>query len=163
MANGNMGYHCRVNRRLTTEQIEIAARALLRGRRQVTVQALRHSLHERHGAGGRTERIARILKQLQNELALLPPNEPGGEELEKLQQRVREAEARAERAEQLERSHQDFWARRYSEKADELERRHAAALKNRASISADQHLRLLQENAELRRRLLEHSQPAPSD
>lgn len=156
-----MHYHWKVNRRVASEQIEAAARALLRGRRQVTVQALRQELRSRHGAGGRTERIAGVLRRMHQELSTVPPAGPGGEELEQLHQRVRDAEARAARAEQLERSHQDFWARRYGEKMDELERRYASALKGRAPISADQHLRLLQENAELRRRLLEHQQRGP--
>ena len=160
-SNGNIRYHWRMNRRLSSEQIKRACRELLHERRHVSVRALMRELRQRHGAAGRTERVARLLKLVEDEVAAARPSvEEGAEGIEKLHEQLRDAQARATRAEEIERSHQDFWARRYAEKVDELEKRYAAALKARAPISPDQYLRLHQEMAQLRRRLAQCEQGA---
>ena len=145
-----------MNRKLAPEQIEATCRDMLAGRRRVTVRAVMAELRCRHQACGRTERVSEILRRVEARRALDPPNDPPSADVAALLDRLQAAEARAARAEELERHHQDFWAMRYAEKADELERRYAAALQARPAITTDQYLRLQQRAAELARRLAQY-------
>lgn len=144
-----------MRRGLSIEQIEAVCRELLRDRRRVSVRTVMVELRRRHGASGRTERVSRLLKQVE-EGALEFPIERVPEEMERMREQLRAAEVRAARAEEIERSHQDYWARRYAEKADEMERQLSAALKRRAPISADEYLALHRRLAELTRRLAQY-------
>lgn len=153
--NGNIRYHCTVNRKLSPAQIEATCRHLLNQRGRVTVRAVMAELRRRHGACGRTERVSEIMGQLQIDRG----SQAGSDQptdTAALLERLRAAEARAERSEEIERRHQDFWAKRYADKADELERRYRAALDSRPSITINQYLRLQQRIAELSRRLAQY-------
>ncbi|MGH8327856.1 MAG: hypothetical protein ACRET2_13975 [Steroidobacteraceae bacterium] len=151
-----------MNRKLTPEQIEAACRDLLRSRHRVTLRAVMAELHHRHGATGRTERVSKILSRLEaSREAFGPAHHQPSADITALLPRLQAAEARAARSEEIERQHQDYWARRYAEKADELERRYAAALKSRPAITTDQYLRLQQRIAELARRLSQYESVEP--
>lgn len=159
--NGNFCYHSGVNRKLTDQHIDEACRELLASRRRVGVRTVMAELRRRHGAAGRTERVSRVLREAE-ESATPPAREAEGEpNVAELNARLRAAEERAARAEELERRHQDFWARRYAEKADELERRYAAMLRTRAAITPDEYLRLQRRVAELSRRLERYEAAGP--
>lgn len=140
-----------MNRKLTAEQIEAACRDLLSRRRRVTVRAVMAELHRRHGFAGRTERVGQILRPLQ--AAPISARDAKSADIATLRERLENAEARAARSEEVERRHQEYWAKRYAEKADELERKYAPALQARPTITADQYLRLQQRIADLTRRL----------
>lgn len=148
-----------MNRKLTLDQIEVVCRDLLRSIRRVTVRAVMIELHRRYGAAGRTERVSEILRRLEASGTFNPPREPA--DTAALLQRLEVAEARAARSEEMERRHQEYWAKRYAEKADELERRYAAGMKARPAITTDQYLRLQQRAAELARRLSQYESVDP--
>ncbi len=150
-----------MNRRLTPEQLESACRDLLMSRRRVTVRAVMAELRRRHGASGRTERVRQTLHRLDASQPLEPTRDPAASDTATLLERLQAAEARAARSEELERHHQDFWAKRYAEKADELERRYAAVLRARPAITTDQYLRLHQRIADLTRRLSRYESVDP--
>jgi hypothetical protein len=152
--NGNKCYHRCMRQRVTTLQIQEVCRELLRGQRRVGVRDVMRLLDARFGARGRTERIVAILKTEEAQCVL--PSSSGssmGSDGDALREQVRAAEQRALRAEELERTHQDFWAARYAEKAHELERRYAELSRTAAGVPSEQYLKVCQLNAELRRRL----------
>lgn len=149
-----------MNRKLTPEQIEGTCRHLLNQRGRVTVRAVMAELRRRHGACGRTERVSEIMGQLQIDRVSQPVSDQPAD-TPALLERLRAAEVRAERSEEIERRHQEFWARRYAEKADELERRYRAAINARPSITVDQYLRLQQRVADLARRLAQYEPVEP--
>lgn len=138
--------------------IQSACRDLLQARRRVTLRQVTEELRRRHGAAGKNERVARILREAARHFTV--PCFEGRPEAEilRLQESLRGAEAReraalqrAELSEQRERSHQDLWARRFAERMDENERKVAAALKRRERELAERQLRLHQRIAELER------------
>lgn len=149
-----------MNHKLTSEQIEAACRDLLSARRHVTVRAVMAELHRHHGAAGRTERVSQILRRLQT-APFESTRDPQLANIAALRERLEAAETRAARSEEMERRHQDYWAKRYAEKADELERKYAPALQPPAAITADQYLRLRQRVADLTRRLSRHEPVDP--
>jgi len=142
-----------MNRKLTDAQIEALCRELVAVQRRVGVRTIMAELRRRHGASGRTARVAQILRRAEQSISVVPAAGEGRAALLTMAERLRQAEVRAARAEELERRHQDYWARRYAEKADELERKYAAVLKSRPAITSDEYLRLHQRVAELSRRL----------
>lgn len=120
-----------------------------------SVRSVMAHLRLRHGACGRTERVAKVLR------GLIEKREPRRQvsensDLASLRQQLFEAEQRAARAEELERRHQDFWAARYQEKIEELQFRVAAP--NSTGVSSEQYLRLYRQAAELARRLAQYEQ-----
>ena len=156
-----------MNRRLTDQQIEHACRALLRLRRHVTVRDVRSQLRQSFTATGRTERVARILKALQDSLPA-PNPQPGDAETTRLRQELQaareqadRAEQRAARAEQIADDHQDFWARRYDEKVQQLEQQHASHLEALRKARTAEYLRIHLRAAELTRRLAQYESTDP--
>jgi hypothetical protein len=123
---------------------------------------MRH-LQQVHGTSGKTERVSRVLRASLLKHAHPPVQLPSPPpDVTELLARLRAAEARAERAEELERSHQDFWARRYDQQLEELERQKAALKRAPSSgVSAEKYLRVCQRAAELARRLAEYEPVEP--
>ena len=156
--NGNDRYHPVMARGLSEEKIERVARELLLQSRWVTVRDVMVALRDKYGAGGRTERVCRILKRLE---AVAEPvsTPPSMQELETLRQRVQLAEARAALSEERERQHQDLWAKRYADKVAELERQQAQATHRVARVTHEQYLRVHQRAVELARRLAKYEDP----
>lgn len=150
-----------VNRKLTTEQIEAACRDLLSSNRRVTVRGVVAELRRRHGASGRMDRVGQILSRLESAQAFAPAGGGMSGDVTALLARLKDAEARATRSEEIERRHQDYWAKRYAEKADELERKYAAALQARPAISTDQYLRLQHRVMRLMQRLSQYESVEP--
>jgi hypothetical protein len=151
---------------LTLPQIEEACRALFRTHRKVGVRDVARYLQELHGFKGRTERIAIVLKHVQEEQVALPSppdQQPDQDALAQLLAKLRDAEWRATRAEELERRHQDFWADRYGEKLQELERRFEARGHDAPSpsVTPEQYLRVSQRVVELERRLAQYERVEP--
>lgn len=140
-------------RRISDQQIEVVCRALLEGRRRVGVREVMSQLRMAYGAVGRTERVAAALSRVTAEIpvGIRPP--PAPQKLGTLQEKLRLAEERAQRAENREIQHQDYWARRYAERVDELERVHAAQLGSANQSASERYLRLYQWAAQLRSRL----------
>lgn len=138
--------------------IESICRELLQARRRVTLRQVTEELRRRFQASGKNARVARILREVAEELAI-PSYEgtPEGEilrlqgALRQAQARENEATARAELSEQRERSHQDLWARRIAERMDENDRQLAAALRRHEREASVQYLHLHQRIAELER------------
>jgi hypothetical protein len=158
-------YHRVMPKRLVPEaQIEEACRALFRTRRKVGVRDVARYLQELHGFKGRTERVAIVLKRVQEEQIALPSppdQQPDQAALAPLLRQLREAERRAARAEELERRHQDFWADRYAEKLQELERRLEARRHDAPTVTPEQYLRVSQRVVELERRLAQYEGVEP--
>ena len=150
---------------LSESSIEEACRTLLSQRRRVGVRDVMTYLRMQHGIAGRTERVAGILRreELRSSTVMPPPNPPTllPVELADLQEQLRLAEARALRAEDLERRHQDFWAARYDEKVQEIEKRYADLLARNAAVTSDQYLRIHQVAADLARRLAQYEKVDP--
>ena len=144
--------------KLSDAVIEATCRELLQVQRRVTVRRVSEELRRRHHASGRNARVARILREVTERVAV-PTYEgtPDAEiarlraALQHAEQQVAEAIARAELSEDRERAHQDLWARRFAERMDESERRVAAAIRRHERESAEQQLRLYQRIAELER------------
>ena len=144
--------------KLSDEVIAETCRELLQAQRRVTVRRVCEELRRRHQASGKNARVARILREVTEALAV--PSYEGTPEaeitrlraaLKDAQQQRAEAVARAELSEQRERSHQDLWARRFAERMDENERKVVAAIKRHERESAEGQLRLHQRIAELER------------
>ena len=147
-----------MHQRLTTEQIEAVCGELLRSQRWVGVRDVARLLRQRHGASGRTERIAAVLRREVQRCALPSPTTAMAEasDVTALREKLQLAENRAERAEEMERRHQDFWAARYADKVQELEQRYAAQPHPPPGVTADQYLKVCQLNSELAQRLAEY-------
>jgi hypothetical protein len=143
---------------LSVPLIEEACRTLLSRRRRVGVRDVMAYLRDQYGIAGRTERVAKILSQIEAESAVTPSNlsTPVPIELTDLQRQLRVSEARALRAEDLERHHQDFWAARYDEKVQEIEKRYAALHAQNTALTSEQYLRARQLAVELARRLAKY-------
>jgi hypothetical protein len=156
-----------VNTKLTTAQIQEVCHALLQVQRRVGRRDVMRELHRRYGAMGRCERVARILKRV-GEGATVSPSQVGPEvatlieQLRAAEERAGRAEQRASAAEEMERSHQDFWANRYAEKIVELQKRQAAMdLNAKRGVSPDEYLRIYRRAAELARRLAQYEPVEP--
>jgi hypothetical protein len=134
---------------LTTAQIREVCRELLQHPNSTSVRSTMRELRKKYGACGRTERVAEILRQ--EKQIQLTPGEP--EDLVALRSQLLEAQRRAERAEERERRHQDFWAARYQEKVAEWQAARAPAP---AGVSSEQYLRLYVRAMELARRLAQY-------
>ena len=138
--------------------IEATCRELLQVQRRVTVRRVSEELRRRHHASGRNARVARILREVTERVAV-PTYEgtPDAEivrlrsALQRAERQVAEAIARAELSEERERAHQDLWALRFAERMDESERRLAAAVRRHEQERAEEQLRLRQRIAELER------------
>ena len=147
-----------MRRMITTEQIREARNELLQQSDSPSVRSVMALLRQRHGACGRTERVAEILRGLtEKQERPRPINESS--DLASLRQQLFEAEQRAARAEELERRHQDFWAARYQEKLAELQYRVAAP--NSTGVSSEQYLRLYRRAVELAGRLARYEEVGP--
>jgi hypothetical protein len=140
-------------RRISDQQIEGMCRALLETRRRVGIREVMSELRRAYGAVGRTERVAAALSRVAAEIPVGPQPTPASRELEALQERLRVAEQRAQRAEEREIQHQDYWARRYIERVEELERTHARQLSSATQGASERYLRLYQWAAKLTNRL----------
>ena len=147
-----------MNRKLSSDQIEAVCRELLARQRSVTVRGVMAELRSRYGASGRTNRVTEILRRVERSLPV-GASSSDSSEITALRERLQAAEVRAARSEEMERHHQDYWAKRYVEKVDELERKYAALLRSRPAITTDDYLRLQQRVAELTRRLAEYEPP----
>jgi hypothetical protein len=144
-----------VHRKITIQQIREVCEEMLQQTDAPSVRSVMAQLSLRHGACGRTERVAEVLR------GLIKKREPRHQvsensDLASLRQQLFEAEQRAARAEELERRHQDFWAARYQEKIEELQFRVAAP--NSTGVSSEQYLRLYRQATELARRLAQYEQ-----
>ena len=143
-------------RRISDQQIEEACRALLRERRHVGVRDVMAQLRLAHGAIGRTERVAAVLRRAMTECPVVASPAPSSDQLAYLRERLRVAEERAARAEAREIQHQDYWARRYAERLEELERSHAIQLGSATRTASERYLRLYQWAARLTNRLSQY-------
>jgi hypothetical protein len=148
-------------RRISDQQIEGVCRTLLGVRRRVGIREVMSQLRRAYGAVGRTERIAAVLSRVTAEIPVGIGAAPAPEDLETLQQKLRLAEERAQRAEEREIQHQDYWARRYAERLEELERAHAGQLSSATRIASERYLRLYQWAAQLRGRLSRYERVEP--
>ena len=144
--------------KLSDAVIAETCRELLQLQRRVTVRRVSEELRRRYRASGKNARVARILREQSEHLAMPSYEGTPDAEIARLQAALREAErqraeaiARAELSEQRERSHQDLWAQRVAERMDENERKLAAAIKRYEREAAEQQLRLYQRIAELER------------
>ena len=152
-------------RRLTTEQIRNVCGEMLLQSDNASVRSVMAELHQRHGASGSTARVAEILRGLLKQRGPRPSLAESSEltslrqQLAEARQQVAAANQRAERAEEIERSHQDFWAARYQEKLGELQLRIAAP--NSAGVSSEQYLRLYRRAMELAGRLEKYEEVGP--
>lgn len=154
-------------RGLSNAQIEQVTHQLLCEQHRVTVREVMQVLRLRFGGCGRTERICRILKQLESQRRAAPavPREmPGNDsagpaELERLRQQLRVAQERAALSEERERLHQDLWASRYAEKVAQLDQQPIRAARSAGTITHDQYLRVYQRAADLARRLAKYEDP----
>jgi hypothetical protein len=148
-------------RGLSDAQIERTTRELLSTQYRVTVRDVMRTLKARFGGCGRTERICKVLKELEAQRS--PPatgsSAPTGtEELASLREQLLAAQSRAELSEERERAHQDLWASRYAEKVAELEKQPRTTHRN-SGVSHDQYLRVYQRAADLARRLAKYEDP----
>ena len=145
-----------MHRKLTTEQIRRVCDEMLSQSQGASVASVMTRLRERHGASGRTARVAGILSEVLREFrSRLDENS----DVTVLRRELAEAERRAARAEELERRHQDFWAERYREKVEELQV--ALGARKPTGVSSEQYLRLYQRAAELARRLSRYEEVEP--
>jgi hypothetical protein len=149
-----------MSRGLSDSQIERVTQELLAQHHRVTVRDVMGALRTRFGGCGRTERVCRILKQLEAR-SPAPQNAvaPADGEIEALRERVRAAEARAVLSEERERHHQDLWASRYAEKIADLEKHQPRVVNRVTGVSHEQYLRVYQRAAELARRLSKYEDP----
>jgi len=145
-------------RGLSDIQIELTARELLGQQRRVTVRDVMLALQSRFGGCGRTERICRILKQVESQWKPVNPG-AGTDEIQVLRDRLRVSEARAAVSEERERQHQDLWASRYAEKVAELEKHQIRAMARPAGVTHEQYLRVYQRAVDLARRLAKYEDP----
>jgi hypothetical protein len=154
-------------RGLSDAQIERVTRQLLCEQHRVTVRQVMQVLRLRYGGCGRTERICRILKQLERQRRaspVVPKDVPSNDsvepvELERLREQLRLAQERAALSEERERRHQDLWASRYAEKVAQLDRQPNRAAVQAAAITHEQYLRVYQRAADLARRLAKYEDP----
>lgn len=153
--NGNDCYHRSVRRKITIQQIRAVCEEMLQQTDAPSVRSVMAQLRLRHGACGRTERVAEVLRGL-IEKREARRQVPESSDVVSLRQQLFEAEQRAVRAEELERRHQDFWAERYQEKIEELQSRVGTPIS--AGVSSEQYLRLYRQAAELARRLAQYEQ-----
>src|SRR6185437_14505854 len=109
-----------------------------------------------YGSGGRTERVARVLRLLADGCGTAPS--PTAEELRTLLSRLQKAETRAAQAEALERAHQDYWATRYAEKVASLERQRQLGTETGPRITHQEYLELHRRIAKLSRRLARYEE-----
>jgi len=144
-----------MHRKLTSEQIRATCKEMLTRSRSVTVREVMARLRTEYGAGGRTERVSRILqsvlKEWQPEAAVVEDADTAV-----LRRQLSDALTRAARAEELERRHQDFWAARYDERMAELERQ--VPPPSASGVSSEQYLRLYRRAAELWNRLARYEE-----
>jgi hypothetical protein len=147
-----------MHRKLTSEQIRTTCQALLTQTRSPTVRDVMARLRTDYGASGRTERVTRILHTVLEQWRPQPTvvEDP---DTTFLRQQLSDARARAARAEELERRHQDFWAARYDERVAELEQRTTPPTPT--GISPEQYLRLYRRAAELHNRLARYEEVEP--
>jgi hypothetical protein len=144
--------------KLTSEQIRGTCQELLKKARSTTVREVMAQLRREYGACGRTERVKNILQDVLGEWR---PEVPVVEDanITLLRQKLSDAEARAARAEELERRHQDFWAARYAERVAELENR--APPPAPTGVSTEKYVRLYRRAAELWDRLARYEEVGP--
>jgi hypothetical protein len=147
-------------RRLSDQQIEEMCRALLKKQRRVSAREVAAHLQAAFGARGRWERVTAIKRRVEAECPL-PLPETSSEERSSLQQRLRIAEERAQRAEEREVQHQDYWATRYAEKLEELGRMHATQMQVATRSASERYLRVYQWAASLAERLSRYETVEP--
>jgi len=149
-------------RGLEKQAIEATCLRLLQTKRRVGVRDVTAELRRLYGAAARTERVAQILRSVADSVDQALDSTHLIEELQRLHQRVREAEQRAALAEEREARHQDFWATRYGDKLAALEARERLGEQQaRSAVSAGQYLRIYQKAAELARRLSQYEDVEP--
>jgi len=147
-----------VYQKLSDAVIAETCRELLQVQRRVTVRQVCEELQRQHHASGKNARVVRILREQSERMAVPSYEGTPDAEIARLQAVLRETErrlaaaiARAELSEERERSHQDWWARRFAERMDETDRKVAAAIKRSEREAAEQQLPLYQRIAELER------------
>lgn len=108
---GIFGYSEGVNRKLTDEDIEQAFRSLLTEQGRVTGRQLRRALREQWGSCGKSERVYRIWRRLNDEATYAKRGTTAlHEQIRALESALATAEDQARRAEDREMAHQDKWA-----------------------------------------------------
>ena len=155
---GSICYPLSVYQKLSDATIESICRELLQARRRVTLRQVTEELRRRYRACGKNARVARILREVAERMAV--PSGAGAPDTEivRLREALRQAQhqaaasiARAELSEERERAHQDLWADRFAARSEENERRVAAAIQRHEREISEQQLRLHQRIAELER------------
>jgi hypothetical protein len=157
--DGNICYHGWVPRGMSDTQIEQVTRQLLCEQHRVTVREVMQALRLRFGGCGRTERICRVLRQLEQERRASPPVPVDRAEFDRLREQLHTAQQRAALSEERERLHQDLWASRYAEKVAQLEQQSMRAAPAATGVTHDQYLRLYQRAVDLARRLAKYEDP----
>ena len=147
-----------MRRKLTSEQIRTTCLAVLERSRSATVREVLVELQSHFGASGRRERVNNILHsvKVQWKAEAATASDP---DVTSLRRQLLDAMRRAERAEALERAHQDFWAARYAEKMVELASR--VQPPQTTAVSSEQYLRLYRRAAELWDRLAQYEEVGP--
>ena len=125
--------------------------------RSATVREVEVELQSIYGASGRRERVNNILHSVK--VQWKAEASVADSDITSLQRQLLDAQRRAERAEALERSHQDFWAARYAEKLASLESRVQPV--RPTGVSSEQYLRLYRRAAELWNRLGQYEEVGP--
>lgn len=143
-----------MRRKLSTVQIQEVCLEVLHTTNRPSVRYVMAELQRRFGSCGRTERVAEILRAVTEQEARVPG--AGSAELSSLLRRLSDAEARAARAEALERHHQDFWAARYQDKLFELTNRTCEPASTAVPHAA--YLQLYRKATELARRLARYEE-----
>jgi outer membrane murein-binding lipoprotein Lpp len=143
-----------VGQQISQADIRAAALRLLAHHRHITVRGLAAALRAHYGHSARTQRLARVVKELNS----APPQSV--EEVLILREQLRAAVERAERAELRERAHQDHWAARYAEQVAALRRSSQTSVEG---VSHQQYLAIHQRAAALRRRLARYEDPDMED
>jgi hypothetical protein len=156
--NGNICYHRAMRRKLTSEQIRSTCFAVLERSRSATVREVEVELQSIYGASGRRERVNNILHSAKLQWKAEAATADDWD-ITSLRRQLLDAQRRAERAEALERSHQDFWAARYAEKLVSLESRVQPV--RPTGVSSEQYLRLYRRAAELWNRLARYEEVGP--
>jgi hypothetical protein len=147
-----------MRRKLTSEQIRSTCLAVLERSRSATVREVEVELQSIYGASGRRERVNNILHSVKEQWKAEAATADDSD-ITSLRRQLLDAQRRAERAEALERSHQDFWAARYAEKLVSLESRVQPA--RFTGVSSEQYLRLYRRAAELWNRLARYEEVGP--
>jgi len=151
--NGNNCYHWAMNRQLSRTQIEVVCIELVSTRPEVSVRDVTRELKRRHGAAGRNERVAGILKGVKADASKVVIVSRPAVRADEWDTPIAKALERAERAEDRERRHQDFWADRYAQRCEELELHYRRQFDELNRQHSERYLGVCQRVVELERRI----------